>query len=92
MAHITVKDEGYDVYKDLYQVQATQPRSHEATQVRKPAPLLHGDLIDSTMMTTDECGSMGFQPVSYTAFGEPVWRDGQGQTHVGWPFPPAGAR
>ena len=50
----------------------------------------HGDLIDSTMMTTDECGSMGFQPVSYTAFGEPVWRDGQGQTHVGWPFPPAG--
>jgi RHS repeat-associated protein len=41
------------------------------------------------MMTTDETGSMGFQPVAYTAFGEPVWRD-QGQTHVGWPFPPAG--
>ena len=33
---------------------------------------LHGDLIDSTMLTTDQWGT-GSQPViSYTAFGEPI--------------------
>ena len=34
---------------------------------------LHGDLIASTMMTTDAAGSVAVPPVSYTAFGEPVF-------------------
>jgi RHS repeat-associated protein len=48
----------------------------------------HGDLIDSTMLTTDECGT-AVSAVSYTAFGEPVVPDGQGGWTVGG-TPPAG--
>ncbi len=46
------------------------------------ARYLHGDLIGSTMLTTDESGA-AVSAVSYTAFGELVtqWLDGQGQLH-----------
>jgi len=47
---------------------------------------LHGDLIASTMMTTDAAGSVAVGPVSYTAFGEPVWADPNHVPHVGTPF------
>jgi RHS repeat-associated protein len=47
---------------------------------------LHGDLIRSTMLTTDETGSAGVSPaVAYTAFGEPVTPDGQGGWRIGFP-------
>ena len=55
---------------------------------------LHGDLIRSTLLRTDEGGqavavSGGPSAVlSYTAFGEPVWADPNGVVRVG--FPPAG--
>ena len=53
---------------------------------------LHGDLIRSTMMTTDAAGSVGVPPVSYTAFGEPVWTDPNHVPHVGMAFPDLGSR
>jgi len=55
---------------------------------------LHGDLIRSMLLRTDEGGqpvAVGGGPsavLSYTAFGEPVWADPNGVAQVG--FPPAG--
>jgi RHS repeat-associated protein len=55
---------------------------------------LHGDLIRSMLLRTDEGGqavAVGGGPsavLSYTAFGEPVWADPNGVVQVG--FPPAG--
>jgi RHS repeat-associated protein len=55
---------------------------------------LHGDLIRSTLLRTDEGGqavAVGGGPsavLSYTAFGEPVWADPNGVVRVG--FPPTG--
>jgi RHS repeat-associated protein len=55
---------------------------------------LHGDLIRSMLLRTDEGGqpvAVGGGPsavLSYTAFGEPVWADPNGVVRVG--FPPAG--
>jgi len=55
---------------------------------------LHGDLIRSMLLRTDEGGqpvAVGGGPgavVSYTAFGEPVWADPNGVAQVG--FPPTG--
>ncbi len=51
-----------------------------------PVSYLHGDLVRSTMMTTDEGGAVD-QRLSYTAFGEPVLSDGQGGESVGGPLP-----
>jgi RHS repeat-associated protein len=51
-----------------------------------PIRYLHGDLIRSTMLTTDETGSAGVSPaVAYTAFGDPVTPDGQGGWRIGFP-------
>jgi len=55
---------------------------------------LHGDLIRSTLLRTEEGGqavAVSGGPsavVSYTAFGEPVWADPNGVAQVG--FPPTG--
>ena len=57
---------------------------------------LHGDLIDSTMLGTDETGyavtygsgGTAVAAVFYTAFGERVWVDGQNVAHVGDELPP----
>jgi RHS repeat-associated protein len=55
---------------------------------------LHGDLIRSMLLRTDEGGqpvAVGGGPsavLSYTAFGEPVWADPNGVVRVG--FPPTG--
>jgi RHS repeat-associated protein len=49
---------------------------------------LHGDLIGSTMLRTDDSGEpvSGVSGITYTAFGEPVAFDGS-TWHVGGPLP-----
>ncbi|GAB4111886.1 MAG: hypothetical protein Kow00105_20410 [Phycisphaeraceae bacterium] len=46
----------------------------------------HGDLIRSTMLTTDDSATVTGRVV-YTAFGEIVWQDGGGQWHIGGELP-----
>jgi RHS repeat-associated protein len=52
------------------------------------------DLIGSTVLTTDGTGSAASPPgqIGYTGFGEQVWHDGQGNTHVGGPLPAGSPR
>jgi RHS repeat-associated protein len=52
---------------------------------------LHDDLIRSTMLTTSTAGT-ATQLLSYTAFGEPVWQDGQGVVTVGGTLPAGSPR
>jgi RHS repeat-associated protein len=54
----------------------------------------HRDLIGSAVLTTDGTGSVASPPgqIAYTGFGEQVWHDGQGNTHVGGPLPEGSPR
>jgi RHS repeat-associated protein len=47
----------------------------------------HGDMIGSTMTTSDPEGNIASPPVAYTAFGEQVWHDQAGHAHIGGPLP-----
>jgi RHS repeat-associated protein len=65
--------------------------AQEAVGQASPPVYLHGDLIRSTMLMTDE-GGTGVSPViGYTAFGDPVTPDGQGGWRIGFP-PELGTR
>ena len=46
--------------------------AQEAVGQASPPVYLHGDLIRSTMFTTDELGERASPVVAYTAFGEPI--------------------
>ena len=58
----------------------------DAEDPNTPVWYLHGDLLRSAMLLTDEAGQ-ATETLVYTAFGEPVTPDGQGGWRVG--FPPA---
>ena len=58
----------------------------DAEDPNTPVWYLHGDLLRSAMLLTDEAGQ-ATETLIYTAFGEPVTPDGAGGWRVG--FPPA---
>ena len=60
--------------------------SQDVEQLGDPVTYFYADLLDSTMLATDEAGLVTGQ-VTYTAFGEVVVPDGQGGWTVGGELP-----
>ncbi len=87
----TIELDEYDdpiAYEDIRYLAALGLQAEQLmTEQGGPAEYFHGDLIDSTMLTTDDNGGV-VDGVSYTAFGELVLSDGQGAWTIGG-YPPA---